>query len=281
MPISIHPVPSIEACRHIEELQAKIWECSSLEVVPDHMLWTMAKEGGMVLIANSDTGEPVGFAFGFLSLTADRRLKLASHQVGVLPAYQSSGIGYQLKLTQRKLALARQLNLITWTFDPLQGRNANLNLHKLGAVSNTYLPNLYGEMRDELNQGLPSDRFRVDWDIGSEHVANRLAGHFTTLEVDNYPLLNPATIQNGFLAPPDAFEKPVDTFCLIEIPDDINDLKVIAPDLALRWRLHTRQIFETAFGAGYIVVDLLRREERNFYVLQKDWYAALSVVRSP
>ncbi len=72
--------------------------------------------------------------------------------------------------------LAQGIDLITWTFDPLETRNATLNFHKLGAVCNTYFPNLYGDMRDGLNAGLPSDRFQVDWWIASERVAQRLAG---------------------------------------------------------------------------------------------------------
>ena len=95
---------------------------------------------------------------------------------GVHPAYRNRGLGYSLKLAQREHVLAQGIDLITWTFDPLETRNATLNFHKLGAVCNTYLPNLYGDMRDGLNAGLPSDRFQVDWWIASERVAQRLAG---------------------------------------------------------------------------------------------------------
>ena len=89
-----------------------------MEVVPDHLVLTMAKEGGDVLLAIAEDGQPVGFGYGFLAMTEDGRLKLASHQVGVLPAYQDTGLGYQLKLAQRAAALASNIELITWTFDP-------------------------------------------------------------------------------------------------------------------------------------------------------------------
>ncbi len=275
MAISIHSVTTIEECRAIEQLQIEIWGCVDLEAVPDHLLLTFAKEGGVVFLATGEAGEAIGFGYAFLGLTGEGHLKLASHQVGVLPAYQDTGLGYQLKLVQREAALAGHLDLITWTFDPLQGRNARFNLHKLGAVCNTYLPELYGEMRDELNQGLPTDRFKVDWWITSAHVAARLSGRSLEHRLDPsaYPILNPAKIlDSGWPAPPDTFDLPGGVeYCLVEIPADIQDLKDKAPDLARHWRLQTRQLFETAFAGGYTAIDLLRQAGRNFYLLQKDW----------
>lgn len=275
MATSIHSVTTIEQCRAIEQLQIEIWGCTDLEAAPDHLLLTIAKEGGQVLLATAEDGQAVGFAYAFLGLADDGHLKLASHQVGVLPAYQDTGLGYQLKLAQREAALAGQLDLITWTFDPLQGRNARFNLHKLGAVCHTYLPELYGQMRDELNRGLATDRFKVDWWIASAHVAGRLAGRNRQhpLDPSKYPVLNPAKIpDNGWPAPPGAFDLPGDDqYCLVEIPADIQALKDRAPDLARQWRLQTRQIFETAFAGGYTAVDLLRQAGRNYYLLQRDW----------
>jgi predicted GNAT superfamily acetyltransferase len=271
MTISISPITTIEECRHIEQLQADIWQSSELEVAPDHLIFTIAKEGGQVLLArHNETGEPVGFAYGFLGRTKTGRLKLASHQVGVAPAYQNQGVGYQLKLAQREAALADGLDLITWTYDPLQGRNARLNLHKLGAVCHIYFPNLYGPMRDELNQGLPSDRFRVEWWIATAWVADRLAGQAQPHQSLDYPVLNPATLQtDGLLAPPDLSPSPEGEFCLVEFPANLNQLRAATTKLALQWRLHTRQIFQTAFELGYTAVDMLHHEDRNYYLLQK------------
>ena len=272
MTISIHPVTTIEECRTIERLQAEIWGADDIEVAPNHVLLTLAKEGSIVLLARDEDEKPIGFAFGFLGFTADNRPKFASHIAGVLPAYQNRGIGYQLKLAQREAALARNLDLITWTFDPLQGRNARLNLRKLGAVCNTYLRNLYGDMRDGLNQGLPSDRFRVDWWIATDYVADRIAGRFVeqSLPPSECPILNSATtLDNGLLAPAETFVYPEAPSCLVEIPVDVNCLKSETPELALKWRLQTREIFEMAFATGYTAIDLLRREGRDYYLLQK------------
>lgn len=273
MTISIRSVTTIEDCQAIERLQAEIWGAAAIDATPSHLLLIIAKEGGLVLLA-ADDNKPIGFSFGLLGLSETQHLKLSSHMTGVLPAYQSQGVGYQLKLAQREAALARNFELITWTFDPLQGRNAHLNLSKLGAVCKTYLRHLYGDMPDTLNRGLPSDRFRVDWWIASEYVAQRIAGQApkSPSSFASYPLINPTTIlKNRFPAPPATFNLPDAPFCRVEVPPDLPALKANAADLALQWRLHTRQIFEACFAAGYTAIDLQRLEDRNYYLLQKDW----------
>ncbi len=273
MTISIHAVTTIEECQAIERLQAKVWGCADIEVTPSHFMLIIAKEGGIVLLAVDEAGQPVGFSYSVFALTEDNRLKLASHQTGVLPVYQNSGLGYHLKLAQREAALACHLDLITWTFDPLQGRNAYLNLHKLGAVCNTYLRHLYGDMPDALNRGLPSDRFQVEWWITSEHVEQRLTYPQAepALQASQWPIVNSTSLKNGFLTPPDTFGLPDTSLCLVEVPPDLPSLKARAPDLALAWRLHTRKVFERCFANNYTAVDFVRGQDRNYYLLQKEW----------
>jgi predicted GNAT superfamily acetyltransferase len=274
MAISIQPVTHIEDCQAIEQLQATIWGGTERLVTPGELLLIIAKEGGIVLLARDESGRPVGFSFGLLGQTVDGRLKLASHQTGVLPAYQNTGLGYQIKLVQRQAALTAGLKLITWTFDPLQGRNAYLNLSKLGAVCSVYLRHLYGDMDDDLNRGLPSDRFRADWWIASTHVAHRLTASSSSIPSlqASAPLLNHTTTRlGGLLAPPDVFNLVDAPFCRVEIPPDFPALKAADSGLALAWRLHTRQVFEACLAAGYIATNLLRSERRNYYLWQKNW----------
>ena len=271
MTISIHSVTTIEECQAIEQLHIEVWGTSELDVNPAHLLLIIAKEGGIVLLALDD-GQPIGFSLGLMGLTKQNRLKIASHMTGVLPKYQSSGVGYQLKLAQREAALARHFDLITWTFDPLQGRNAYLNLNKLGAVTHTYLRHLYGDMPDALNRGLPSDRFQVDWWIASDHVARRVAGSVSELTLPAAPLVNSTTtLPNGFLLPPPTFDLPGPSLCQVQVPPDLRALKTHSVDLALQWRFHTREIFEAYFDAGYSAVNFFRGADRNYYLLQKDW----------
>jgi predicted GNAT superfamily acetyltransferase len=272
MTITIQSVNTIEECRLVGDLQQRIWDSADIDVVPDHLMITIAKESGMVLLVYDETNQPIGFVLAFLGLYDDHQLKLVSHQVGVLPEYQDKNWGYQIKLAQRDLAIQRNIDLISWTFDPLQSRNARLNLHKLGAVCNAYFDNLYGTMRNFLNQGLPSDRFRADWWITSDHVKQRLSE-----SVDNFPaeytILNQvAEFSNGIPIPAQKLEPIGNQFCLVETPADITRLKDEAPSLAQEWQQQIRYLFTTTFDHGYTAIDLLRRDNHVYYLLQKNWH---------
>src|SRR5262249_5975141 len=179
---------------------------------------------------------------------------------GVLPGYRDRDVGYALKLKQREQVLKQGIDLITWTFDPLESRNARFNFHKLGAACDLYLRNLYGAMRDTLNAGLPSDRVQVDWRIASPRVEAKLRGKSEVestplppsstpamLMADGVPLLNPTVAGE----PPRPLEKtPEAERMLIQIPSDFQSLKAADKNLALEWRPRTRQLFEGAFAKG-------------------------------
>ena len=175
--------------------------------------------------------------------------------------------------------LRQGIDLITWTYDPLLARNAQLNIAKLGAVCTTYLPDLYGPMRDDLNAGLPSDRFQVEWWIASRRVADRLGcapdGHprLADLSAAGAVWLNPPGL-DGTPQPPDPSSPIVkgSTTVLVEIPSDLLALKAADPVLALRWRLSTRAAFQRLFRQGYGVTDFLHEPgstPRAVYVLTR------------
>jgi predicted GNAT superfamily acetyltransferase len=278
MAIVIRPLKTIEDCGLIVRLVPAIWGEDPSAIVPDHLIITIAKNGGVALLA-FDGHEPVGFCLGFAGLTEQLRLKHCSHMTGVLPAYQNRGLGYRLKLAQRERVLAQDIRHITWTFDPLETRNASLNLHKLGAVCRTYLRQVYGQMRDDLNQGLASDRFQVDWWLASHWVRRRIG------ETDGppapalkhwldrgTPVLNEATLnQQGYLTPSGVPASPRTAYCLLEVPPNFQAIKASDMALAQAWRLQARAMFEEAFRAGYTAIDLLFETGRSCYLLQADW----------
>ncbi|MDM8528513.1 hypothetical protein QUF58_09920 [Anaerolineales bacterium HSG24] len=276
MGIRIQPVTTIAECMTVEQLQQSIWSCHDTDVIPVHILITIAKESGMVTLAYNEENQIIGFIIAFLALHHNKqpnhkRLKLVSHQVGVIPDEQNKQLGYQIKLAQRDLALERGIELITWTFDPLQGRNARLNLHKLGVISRTYYRNLYGNMHDGFNTDLETDRFRVEWWLDSDHVKQRLSQP-TDQFPSAYTIINHTTkFVDGFLAPTPQVQDFTDQTCFIELPADMNRLKTKAMSVAQQWQQQFRQLFETAFKAGYTVTDLLRHDDRNYYVLEKRW----------
>lgn len=284
MSITIRPVKTIADCRILEDLMMKIWGWGARNALPSHITITIAKNGGVLLLARDDQAndalpseEPIGFCLGFVGFTKELRVKHCSHQAGVLPAYQNSGVGYQLKLAQRQAVLAQHLDQVTWTFDLLETRNANLNLHKLGAVCCTYLRNVYGELVDSLNKGLPTDRLQVDWWIASPWVASRVEKKASLLTLQEWleqgtPILNPAKRNHqGYLVPSDMLLSPQSQYCLVEIPANIQAIKAKDIRLAYAWRMQSRAVFEDAFSQGYHVIDMLYQAGRSCYLLQKDW----------
>jgi len=163
---------------------------------------------------------------------------------------------------------------ITWTYDPLLSRNAYLNIAKLGAVCNTYRRSEYGDMRDGLNAGLPSDRFQVDWWINTPRVQRRLGKRpRKPVKLDDFskaelqPLYTPLTGSSNLLQPSEHFSPLEGRLLLAEIPSDFNTLKSKDFALARDWRFFSREIFETAFKAGYIITDFIYENGHSFYVL--------------
>ncbi len=278
MAIEIRPVKTEDEYHTVEQLQREIWGAHDIEIVAFETLMTAHKNGGVMLGAfdtDQDEKPMIGFVFGFVGLTADERVKHCSHIAGVLPDYRDRNVGYALKLKQRELVLGQGIDLITWTFDPLESRNARFNFHKLGVTCNTYLRNLYGAMRDTLNAGLPSDRLQVDWRITSPRVEAKARGEGETISVppspsslmaDGVPLINPALAGESL---PLAEKAPgAAKQALIQIPSDFQSLKAADKNLALEWRLRVRALFEEAFAKGYSATDLLVEGGRSYYLLQ-------------
>lgn len=283
LPLTIRPLETLTEFHAAEDLQRAVWPGPELEVTPAHVLTTAAHNGGLVLGA-FDGGRLVGFVFGFLGTDessstrpALARLKHCSHQLGVLPEYRDHGVGYRLKLAQRDFVTKQGIRLTTWTYDPLEARNARLNIARLGAVCRTYLRDVYGPMPDALNAGLPSDRFQVDWWVTSSRVKERLSGRRAALNLDSFTsagceILNPTTLApDGLPRHPNRFANFAGMIALVEIPADFQAVKTRDLALALAWRQHTRDLFEAAFQSGYLVTDFFREPMgdrlRAFYAI--------------
>ena len=273
--LTIRPLTTTADYRTCEAMQRQVWAMpDDLEVVPLHLLVTVQRNGGLLLGA-FDGDDLVGFVFGFPGLLSNGVLKHCSHMMGVAPSHQSRGVGYQLKLAQRELVLDQGIDLMTWTYDPLESRNAYLNIHKLGGVCRTYVRDYYGPLADGLSAGLPSDRYQVEWWLGAERVCRCLAGDPGRRLEDSIPQVNTtACTPQGYLVPGEVNLKEHARTIRFEIPPDYQALKAAAPALALEWRLAVRRTSEAYFAAGYTVVDFLHRRtqdgERSFYVLQAD-----------
>jgi predicted GNAT superfamily acetyltransferase len=186
----------IRECRGFDELQAcvdlqiEVWGYSDGDVIPRRMFLVAQKIGGQVIAAfeagNSEDGSAtsmVGFALalpgvktGAQSRTGRPESYLHSHMLAVREGYRNQSIGAKLKLAQREDALARGIDRMEWTFDPVEIKNAFLNIHKLGAIVRRYEENFYGASSSRLQGGLQTDRLVAEWWIGSPRVAAAVNG---------------------------------------------------------------------------------------------------------
>jgi predicted GNAT superfamily acetyltransferase len=259
---SIRLVDTPDEMAQVEALQAAVWPGSDVEIVPAHLLLTVSHNGGLVAAAFEGSA-CVGVVWSFLGLDQrGGRLKQCSHQLGVHPDHRNSGLGFALKQFQWRWVREQGIGLITWTYDPLLARNAQLNIAKLGAVCNTYRRNEYGPLRDALNVGLPTDRFQVDWWLDSEHAVSRMEGSprpeptLATYRCKGAQVIDPLC---------DA-PCPGSETVMVEILPDFLALKASDPGLALAWRLGTRRAFETLFAQGYTVTGFIREDGRALYL---------------
>jgi len=168
----IEKLTDIELLRQCIEVQRQAWGFAEVDVVPLRMLVVCTRIGGQVLGARNSEGNVVGF-LNALPGIRDGRVYLHSHMLGVLPEYQNLGVGRALKWAQREEAVGRGIRLIEWTFDPLEFRNARLNIQLLGTISRRYLVNTYGISSSPLHGGLPTDRLIAEWHLDSPRVRAR------------------------------------------------------------------------------------------------------------
>jgi predicted GNAT superfamily acetyltransferase len=283
--VSILPVTTIVQCKQCEHLQQTIWGADPLEVVPAEVLIVAQRHGGLVLGAFDSSGQMVGFLFGFLGrVSTDNRAvkdqgqwQHYSHVLGVVSEWRRRGVGYRLKLAQRDWVMAQGIELVTWTCDPLEAANGMLNFGRLGAVSRSYLRDVYGPMPDRLNAGLPSDRFEVTWHLMSERVGGRLQHGWQPPSLEHLLesgaiIANPARLRADKSIEPDTVRISNADQVLVEIPSNIQAIKEVDLELALQWRMNVREVIESLFDAGFTVCDIVQAGmnslSRTYYLLQ-------------
>jgi predicted GNAT superfamily acetyltransferase len=252
-------LPDYEACI---ELQRLTWGQSFSDVVPLSILKVTQKAGGIAAGAFSIDGRLLGFVYGLAGF-ADSRPFHWSHMLAVNPAARDLGLGTRLKLYQREVLLSAGVEEVRWTYDPLEARNANLNLNHLGAEVAEYVEDMYeGEMGSDLAKGIGTDRFIVCWRIASERVARAVAGHRNgkAERFGDAPVVNPGAGELDLPAVPRV---------LVEIPENVQAIKAERQETALAWRTSTRRAFQTYLARGYKVETFFRNAGRCFYGLEK------------
>lgn len=258
MGISIRSLAIMEELEAAVELQKIYWGEDMGDLVPHHMLLSFVRYGGHVHGAY-DGERLVGVLMGFLGADistdgeedAPSRLYVMSKRMVVLPEYRGKKIGEDLKLAQKDFAMRHNIQLVTWTFDPLLSRNAYLNLHKLGAVGQHYRENYFGT--SAANPVLSADRLEVNWWVKHPHMEKRLEIRAEDAPIANYGKQD--------------FNIPHAEIIRLEIPAEITTLDHVTINA---WREFIRKSFQAMMQAGYIATDFIRVENRVFYVFSRD-----------
>jgi predicted GNAT superfamily acetyltransferase len=272
----IRPLAGDSEYRECERIQKSVW---GAHAVSSELLSVTQKYGGAVLGAVI-RGKIVGFLYAFLA-RRHGRLVHWSHMMAVEPEYRDQGLGFRMKLAHRELALKQRLSSICWTFDPLQSRNATLNIARLGGRTDEYILDCYGQFPSLIEKGLPSDRFAVEWRIASAAVERRLLkgasgrGGFPVLpRLNSLPRVNEAHRGLGdFLENRRITLNLRDPRLLVEIPSNTAAMRKEALSLAKRWRMETRKIFTRYLSEGCFVEEFIppgtETDGRCFYVLRR------------
>jgi predicted GNAT superfamily acetyltransferase len=234
----IRPFESIQDHEACQAMQNQVW--GEPFAVPVNMTVAVQLHGGVALGAfEARTGQMIGFVLSFVAPVnipeARNGLSHYSHMAAVAEQWRGRGIGAAMKLAQRDAVLAQGINLITWTYDPLEARNASLNIRKLGCICRLYERNVYGDMADNLNAGIATDRFEVEW----------------------------------WLADPRPQFAPDSPRMEIETPVDFQAIKRRDLNLGKAWRMRTRMQFEQAFKQGYAVTGFDVTGNRACYTLTR------------
>jgi predicted GNAT superfamily acetyltransferase len=226
-------------------LQQEIWGFADVELLPLRLFVVADKIGGQVLGAFDDM-RMVAFCLGVPGLKPGGKYYLHSHMLGVLPEYRNTGLGRQMKLKQREEALERGIDLIEWTFDPLEIKNAYFNIERLGAIVRRFVHNQYGSTSSHLHGGLPTDRCTAEWWIDSPRVHEILAGQEP---------------------------EPGEVRQVVSVPSEIGELRRSDPGRAREIQMKVADQFVQYFSEGLVATRFEKTKESSNYLLT-EWHFA-------
>jgi predicted GNAT superfamily acetyltransferase len=272
--IHIRDLKSIDDLSRLRAVEKEVWGMADDDALP-LTLAIACKAAGNIFVGAFDQDHLVGFAFGFLG-REHGQTTLHSHMLAVLDAYRHLDLGSRLKQAQRERAMAMGIHEMTWTYDPLQSRNAHFNFAKLGVVSDTYKVDFYGPETSSMLHRNSTDRLWVRWMLNSRRVRDRIAGKNARVEtLDALKLLAPLVRfdPNGKPARADLAESLSRQRISIEVPGEILEVERTDVPLAREWREATRWAFRESLKAGFVVAEFTRsirgQQGPGAYLLQR------------
>jgi len=285
--LTLRPLEGLQEFRECVELQELTWGVGFSQRVPLALLRVTQRLGGVTAGAFDAEGTQVAFVYGVTGLEGDGLLHW-SDMLAVLPEWRGSGLGFLLKLYQKDFLLELGVRRMRWTFDPLESRNAHLNIHRLGVICREYAVDMYGESNSPLHQGVGTDRFVPLWEMDSDRVSRRTSGEAPgsppdlpdAFSLDRSGDLvapaaaHPALADVGWTPDLSAGEGVPDlSGVFVPIPADFQALKSGDLELAVRWRRATRAVLAPALAAGWEVREFFRGEDISRYLLVPPTYS--------
>lgn len=268
--IEIRPFESIDEFQDCVKFQGDTWGGHFTERVPVAILKVSQRLEGVAAGAYDSNGQLVGFVFGMTGVQKGEVVHW-SDMLAVRPELRNSGLGLRLKSYQRSELLGRGIRKMHWTFDPLESKNAYLNLIKLGATSREYVKDIYGQTDSPLHSGIGTDRLVTTWIMDSERTTSRMLDPSKHSEghqgYNDYPSVFEVRGSNDSVQPMAADLSVAGEGVLVPIPQSIQQLKQTSLDLAIEWRVAVRNALTTYIDRGYEVRELLRREHYSEYLL--------------
>jgi predicted GNAT superfamily acetyltransferase len=275
MTITYKQLKTLEELRPCENVQEAVWGFNPLDTIPARFMLVVRKHGGFAMGA-FDEDFMIGFVFGVAAIHYGRPSQ-HSHMLAVLPEYRNQNIGFKLKIAQREDALSRNIDLITWAFDPLQSRNAYLNLNKLGVIACSYDINLYGEeSSSKLHSSLGTDRLLAEWWLVSNKVKSILDNTQVVVikkHMESISINKTRRDEQGLLIPVESDLTLTNDVLLLEIPDNIEEIKKLNMQVGHQWRKHVQKAlihyFTTGYYIDYLHIERKDNVRRTYYVLER------------
>lgn len=266
---TIRPFETIEEFQDCVRFQEETWGTGFSERVAVAILKVSQRLGGIAAGAYDESGKLAGFVYGMTGVESGEVVHW-SDMLAVRPELRDTGLGARLKAYQRDRLLLMGITRVHWTFDPLESKNAHLNLNKLGAVAREYVQDMYGQTDSPLHEGIGTDRLVPTWTLDSERVVQRLVEGRPGPEVgaDEGAVHALALVRDGGLLLPGEPELSLDASrILVPIPSSIQELKSESLEAAVRWRHATRAVLSCYLDRGYEVRELYRRGQHSEYLL--------------
>ena len=240
--IDICVLTDLAEFRETAGIQQSVWGFSELDTVPPRLFIVNQHVGGLALGAY-DGDRMIGFSFAVAGHRPTGEAFLHSNMTGLLPEYQSRGLGRRMKLRQRTEALARGYKMIEWTFDPLEIRNAYFNIEKLGAVVRSYRPNCYGITSSKLHGSIPTDRLVAEWEIDTDRARYAIEhGRSTAGEIVRE----------------------------IAVPSEASRVRSTNPERTLELQTRFREQFQAALSDGLFATGFRVTDDGGVFELSRD-----------